>query len=161
MGSECTDCTYPQGTYRSEVLAVGGVQVATQHAETQCPGARAHVVEGLLLYGVGVHRLHVSPGHIQLAIAMEADLADSGLAIGYRAAVAAGMAADAAAVDGFPQFALADVARQALRESGHRSPSRKLWSRKTDNSPAPVAKTVSGTPAFWASARKNCWRERL
>ena len=97
------------------------------------------MVEGLLLDGVALHRLHVAPGHIELAVAVEADLADAGLAFGYGAAVAAGMAADAARVDPVPQFALADVAREALSDGGHRGRSEKYWSRKTDSSAPPVA----------------------
>src|ERR1035441_5726645 len=127
------------GLRRHPVLAIGAVQVAAEHAETQGGGARAHVVEGLLLDGVALHRLHISPGHIQLAVAMEADLADSGVAFGYRTAVAAGVAADAAIVDPLPQVPFADVARQTLGDGGHRGRSPKLWSRKTDNSQSPVA----------------------
>ncbi len=77
--------------------------------------------------------------HIQLAVAIEADFADSGLAFRYGTAVAAGIAADAVAVDGLPQVALADVARETFGEGAHTGRSRKLWQRKTSNSQPPEA----------------------
>ena len=115
------------------------MQVAAEHAEAERGSARAHVVEGLLLDGVALHRLHVPPRHIQLAVTMEADLTDSGLAFGYRTAVAAGVTAYAAIVDCLPQIPLADIALQALRDGVHRGCSEKHWSRKTDNSQSPLA----------------------
>jgi len=82
---------------------------------------------------------HCATWHIELAIAMEADLADAGVAFGDGTAVAAGMAAYAARVDSLPEIALADIAREAPGEGGHRSLSEKHWSRKTDNSQSPEA----------------------
>ena len=110
------------------------MEIATEHAEAECHGSREDVEEGLLLDGVALHGLHVAPGHVELAVAIEADLADSGLAFGYGTAVAAGIAAYAMAVDGLPQVALADVARETFGEGAHTGRSWKLWSRKMSSS---------------------------
>jgi len=96
------------------ILAVSTVEIAAEHAEAQRGRAWRHVKERLFLNGIALHALYVSPGNPQLASAIEADLADPGLPVENRAAVAAGEAADAAVVDRLPQLAFADCAREAV-----------------------------------------------
>ena len=71
------------------------MEIAAEHAEAVGERAGIGVEERLLLDGIALHSGGVSPGDVELAAAIEADLADSGLAFGDRAAVAAGEAADA------------------------------------------------------------------
>ena len=62
------------------------------------------VEERLLLDRIALHAADVPIGNVQHAAAIEADLADAGRAVGNRAGVAAGMAAQPAAVDGLDQL---------------------------------------------------------
>jgi len=75
------------------------MQVATKHAEAVGERSGISVEEGLLLDGIALHAGGVSPGDVEFAAAIEADFADSGLAVWDRAAVAAGEAADPVVAD--------------------------------------------------------------
>ena len=75
------------------VLAVAAVEIAAQHAEGQRVGAGQHVEEGLFLDRVALQAGHVAPGHAQLAVLVEAHLADAAPPGADQAAVPAGQAA--------------------------------------------------------------------
>src|SRR4051812_15986760 len=77
--------------------------------------------EGLLLDGIALDSAHITPGNIQLAAAVVADLADAGLALGNRAGMAAGVAAQAIAIERLDQLgrSLVDVRVQDVFEGGH------------------------------------------
>ena len=81
------------------VLAIAAMQVAAQHAEAVGQRAGIGVKKRLLLDGIALRSGGVSPGDVELAAAVVADLADAGLAFGDGAAVAAGEAADAVVVE--------------------------------------------------------------
>ena len=85
-----------QGLRGHPVLAVGAVQIAPEHAEAVGERSGIGMEERLLLDGIALHARGVSPGNVELAAAIEADFADSGLAFGNGAAVSAGKTADAA-----------------------------------------------------------------
>ena len=72
-----------------------------------------HVEEGLLLDGIALRAGHVAPGREQRAAAVEADLADTGGAVGNRARVAAGEAAHPRAVVSLVQRRVAGRVRAA------------------------------------------------
>jgi hypothetical protein len=67
--------------------------------------------ERLLLDGVALHSGNIAPGNVESAAAIEANLADAGLAVGNRTAVSAGIATNAIAIQLFPKtgVALADA----------------------------------------------------
>jgi hypothetical protein len=61
------------------------------------------VEEWLLFDGIALDSGNVAPGNVELASAIEANFADSGLPFGNGAAVAAGIAAEAIAIQFFPE----------------------------------------------------------
>jgi hypothetical protein len=77
------------------ILAVGAVKIASEHAKAVGERTGIRVKKGLLLDGIALHAGGVSPRNVQLASAVEADFADSRLALGDWALMAAGEAADA------------------------------------------------------------------
>ncbi len=101
------------------------MQIAAQHSETVGEGSGVSVEKRLFLDGVTLHSGNVSPGNVERATAVEANLADAGLSLGNRAAVAAGIATDAIAIQLFPKsgvaFAHALVRRQDVAQRGHSS----------------------------------------
>src|SRR5690606_32892850 len=88
---------------RHPVLAVTAVQVAAQHAEAEREAAGGDVEEGLLLDGVALDAADVTPGRVERAAAIEADLAHARGAVGQRAPVAARHAPDPSVVDGLDE----------------------------------------------------------
>jgi len=97
------------------VLTIGAVQVAAQHSETVGEGSGISVEERLLLDGVTLNSGNIAPGNIERATVIEANLADTGLSLGNRAAVAAGIAAYPIAIQLFPK------SRVAFADAGVRS----------------------------------------
>ena len=97
------------------------MQVASEHAEAVGQRSGMGVEEWLFLDGIALHSGGVSPGGVEGAGAIEADLANAGLAIGDRAAVSAGEAADAVVVEFFVERGggFADVVIEDLTEGGH------------------------------------------
>ncbi len=80
--------------------------------------------ERLLLDGIALHAAHISPGHVQSAAAVVANLADSGLPFRDGTAMAAGEAAKPIAVELFVKLAFACVLVDDIAEGGHRE---NLW----------------------------------
>jgi hypothetical protein len=82
------------------------------------------VEEGLLLDGVTLNSGNIAPGNIERATVIEANLADTGLSLGNRAAVAAGIAAYSIAIQLFPKsrvaFADAGVRGKDVVQRDHR-----------------------------------------
>src|SRR5216684_4928023 len=106
------------------VLAIGAVQVAAQHSETVGEGSRVGVEEWLLLDRVTLNSSDIAPGNIERATVIEANLADTGLSLGNRAAMAAGIAAYPIAIQLFPKsrvaFADAGVGSEDVVQGCHR-----------------------------------------
>ena len=69
------------------------MQIATEHSETVGESPRVRVEKGLLFDGIALHSGNITPGNVESATAVESNFAHTGLAIGNRAAVAAGVAA--------------------------------------------------------------------
>jgi hypothetical protein len=67
------------------------------------------VKEGLFLDGIALNSTHVSPGNIKFSTLVEANFADACLAFCDWTTVTAGKTAEAIALNGFVQFAFADV----------------------------------------------------
>ena len=70
----------------------------------------------LLLDGITLHSAHVSPRNVELSAVVVADLANSGLSFRNWTTMAAGIAAEAIALNGFVQFAFADILIQDFAE---------------------------------------------
>jgi len=70
---------------------------------------------------ITLHSGDVAPGSVECAPAIEADFADSWLAFGDRAAVAAGVAADAIAIEFLPESGggFADSGVEYVAQRGH------------------------------------------
>ena len=81
------------------------MKVTTEHAETVGQGPTVGMEEGLLLDGITLHATDIAPGNIEGSSAVEANLAHSRLPLGNRAAVSAGVATEAVAVELFVQLA--------------------------------------------------------
>ena len=113
---------FAQSLRGDPVLAVGAVQVATQHAEAIGQSAAEGVKERLLFDGIALDAADVAPGSVELAAAVEADLADARVALGDGAAMAAGETADAVAVELLCELGrcFGDLLVEDLLESGHR-----------------------------------------
>ena len=78
-----------------------------------------------LLDGITLHSSDVAPGNVERAAVIEANLADTGLSLGNRAAVAAGIAAHSIAIQLLPEgrvaFADSLVGSQNIAQRGHES----------------------------------------
>ena len=85
------------------------MEVAAEHPEAVGERSRVGMEEGLLFDRVALHAAHVAPGHVELAAAIEADLADARQAVGDGTAVAAREATHAVSVKLFVEVSLADV----------------------------------------------------
>jgi hypothetical protein len=96
------------------------VQVAAEHSEAVSQRAGISVKERLLLDGIALDATDIAPGYIQRAALVVADFANAGLALWNRAAMSAGEAAHAIAVELFVQLALADIFVNYVTESGQR-----------------------------------------
>jgi len=64
--------------------------------------------ERLLLNGIALHSANIAPGHVESPTLVVAHLADPGLALGNGAAMPAGVAANAIAVELLVEIAFAD-----------------------------------------------------
>ena len=77
----------------------------------------------LLFDGIALHAGNISPRNVERAAAIEADLAHAGLPVGNRAAMSAGVAADAIAIQLFPEsgvgFANVRVGCEDVMQRGH------------------------------------------
>jgi len=113
-----------QSLRRDPVLTVSAMQIAAEHAEAVGESARIGVEERLLLDGIALHAGRVSPGDVELAAAIEADFADSGLTVGDGTTVAAGEAADAVVAEIFDQarIGFADSLVENVAQGGHGGP---------------------------------------
>ena len=110
-----------QGLRRDPVLAVGAVQIAAEHPKTVGERAGISVEEGLLLNRVALHSGDISPGNVEGAATIVANLTDTGLSLANWAAVAAGIAADAVAIQFLPEsgVAFADARIKDVAKGGH------------------------------------------
>jgi hypothetical protein len=99
------------------------VEIAAQHTETVGESAGVRVEERLFFDGIALHPRGVSPGNVECAAAVEADLAHARLAFGNRAAVTAGKTADAVVVELFVEsgVCLANSAVEDVTEGGHKN----------------------------------------
>src|SRR5208337_5081896 len=101
------------------------MQVAAQHSETVGEGSGVGVEERLLLDWITLHSGDVAPGNVERATVVEANLADTGLSLWNRTAVAAGITAHSIAIQLFPKsgIALANaiVGHQNVAQRGHSS----------------------------------------
>src|SRR5581483_6934020 len=104
---------------RHPVLAVPAMQIAAEHPEAERFSAGQDVVERLLLDGVAARRIDVAVGRVQPAIAVVANLAHAGETRGNRAAMAAGEALDAAAVERAVQLCLARLLGELFGQRLH------------------------------------------
>ena len=97
------------------------MQVAAEHAEAVGEGTGMGVKKRLLLNGIALHAGGVSPWNEEGASAIEADFADSGLAVRDGATVSAGEAADTIVVEFFVKRggAFADALVEDLAEGRH------------------------------------------
>jgi hypothetical protein len=100
------------------------MEVAAEHAEAVGESAGIGVEERLLLDGIALHAGRVSPGNVELAAAIEADFADSGLTVGDWTTVAAGETADAVVAEIFDQarIGFADSLVENVAQGGHGGP---------------------------------------
>src|SRR5262249_26471150 len=105
------------------VRAVRTVQIAAKHPETVGERAGVRVEERLFLDRVALDPAHITPGDEQPPAAIEPHLAHADRAVGYGALMAAGVAANAAAVELFDQLRrrLARAQRKDFLESRHLS----------------------------------------
>src|SRR5256885_12890498 len=97
------------------------MKVAAEHAEAVGERAGNGMEERLFLDRVALHAADVSPGNIEFAPAVVADLADAGLAIGDRAGMSTGIAAQPIAVERLDQLgsSLAHVGVEDVFKSRH------------------------------------------
>ena len=72
--------------------------------------------ERLFLNGIALHSTDVSPGNVELPSLIESDFTNSCVAFSDWATVSTGIAAEAIALDGFVQFAFADILIQNFAE---------------------------------------------
>src|ERR1051326_4590927 len=76
------------------VLTIRTVKIASQHAKTVGKGTRIGMKKRLLLDGIALHSTDIAPRHVEFAVAVEPDFANSELTLGNRAPVPAGKAAN-------------------------------------------------------------------
>jgi len=97
------------------------VEIAAEHAETVGKSSGMRVEEWLLFDGVALGAGGVSPGDVQGAGAIVADLADAGLAFGDGAAMSASEAAHAIVLDLLVEIGIgfADLLVENGAEGGH------------------------------------------
>jgi hypothetical protein len=121
-GRECGGIA--EGLAGDPVLAVGAVEIAAHHAEAVGEGAGVGVEEGLFFHGIALRAGDVAEGRIEFSAAIEADFADTGLAFGNGAAVAAGEAAEAEVIEGLAEggVGFADFLVEDGAEVGHGGP---------------------------------------
>ncbi len=89
--------------------------------------------ERLFLDGIALHSADITPGHIECAALVVPHLADAGLTIGNGAAVTAGVAAHAVAIELLVEITLADVLVNDVAEGGHGEPRYLIVVRFTTN----------------------------
>src|SRR5271155_3900851 len=78
--------------------------------------------ERLFLDGITLHAAHIAPGHVKGSTLVVTNLADSGLAVGNGAAMAAGIAAHAIAVEFLVEITFSNVLVQDVAQGGHVEP---------------------------------------
>ena len=100
------------------------MEVATHHAKAVGKRAGIGVEERFLLDRIALGSGGVTPRNVELAASVEANLADAGLAIGNRAAVATGETAQAVIFEFFDQarFGFANSFVEDGAEGGHKKP---------------------------------------
>jgi hypothetical protein len=104
------------------VLAIGAVQVTSEHAKAVGERSGVSMEKRLLLDRVALHSAHISPRHVQGSTLVVADLAYSGLSLSNGAAVPAGKAADAVTLDRLEELALANVFIEDFTEGRQATP---------------------------------------
>jgi len=72
-----------------------------------------------LLDGIALHSADITPWHVELPALVIADFANPGLSFSNGTAVSAGEAANAIALNRFPQPTFADVLVQNVAEGRH------------------------------------------
>src|SRR5271165_5022617 len=97
------------------------MQVAAQHAKAVGQRSRISMEERLLLDRIALHAAHITPRDIESAAAVISNFANSGLAVGNRTAMAAGVTANAIAVKLLVKLAcaFANVLVYDIAQSGH------------------------------------------
>ena len=101
------------------VLAVRAVEVASQHAEAVGQRARVGMEERLLLNWIALYSADVSPGNVELAALVVADLAHAGLALKDGTTMSTGKTTNAIAINRLVKLAFTDVLIQDFTQSGH------------------------------------------
>jgi hypothetical protein len=97
------------------------MQIASQHAEAVGERSGICMEEWFFFYRVTLHSANVAPRHVEGSGPVETDFADSSLTFWNGTAMSTGVAANAIAIDGFVEFAFADVLIEDFAEGGHRS----------------------------------------
>ena len=97
------------------------MKIASHHAEAVGKRARIGVEKWLLFDGIALRSGGVSRGNVELAAAVEADFADSGLTFGNGTTMSAGEAAETIVFETLDQrgVGLADVIVQNGAKGGH------------------------------------------
>src|SRR5438105_15443830 len=102
------------------MLGLVAVQVAAVESGAVRQRAEISVKERRRLDVMALDAEHIAPGYMQGAALVVADFANAGLPLGNRAAMSAGEAAHAIAVELFVQLAFADVFVDDVAEGGQR-----------------------------------------
>jgi hypothetical protein len=113
-----------QGLRRHPVLAIGAVQIASEHAEAVGKRTGISVEERLLLNGIALHAADISPGHVESSALVVANFANSGLSFWDGATVPTGETADAIAIQLFVKIGISylNVPVEDVAKSGHNRP---------------------------------------
>jgi hypothetical protein len=107
---------------RDPVLTIAAMQIAAEHSEAQRARAGKGVKERLFLDGIAVGRIHVPERREQFAVAIEADFADAREARCDGAAMAAGEALHAIAVEGPVEVGEACLPGELVGQRVHNNP---------------------------------------
>src|SRR5690349_20441711 len=98
------------------------MQIASQHAKAVSQGTGISMEKRLLLDRITLHAANVSPWNIQLAVFVEANLADTRLALGNGTAMSASEAAHTVAIEFLVEVAFFDIPIEDFAQRGHRTP---------------------------------------
>jgi hypothetical protein len=98
------------------------MEVAAEHPEAIGKGPGVGVEERLLLDRVALYAADIPPRHVQSAAPVVADFADAGLTFGNRAAMTAGVAANAIAIEFLVEVAFSHSLIHDFAKSWHAGP---------------------------------------
>jgi len=109
---------------RHPVLTIRAMKIAAHHAEAVGKSSRIGVKKWLLFDRIALRSRRVSPRRVERSTAVVADLADTGLAFGNGAAMAASEAADSILIELFVKtsIGLADSFVENGAQGGHGVP---------------------------------------